>query len=166
MFKLIESPQNEKSIVAVFKAPLHIAKGIRQGSAISGKALVSDLRKSMKETKSGKTYRVYKGIGGKKLKRSRLHIASSSSQTPAIITGNFRKSIDFKVLGSSRLEFGSGSRGFAKDYARVLELGSSKMAARKPLGRTVEKLGNQVAHNISKQINKGLKSLGFKIRKT
>jgi hypothetical protein len=166
MFKLIEDPQNQKAMTANFKAPLHVSKGMRQGMHISGKQLVGTLKKDMKAPKSGRTYRVYRGIGGSLLKRSRLHRASSKSEVPAIITGEFRKSIDFAVLGNSRLEFGSGSNGLAQKYAKVLELGSSKMAARKPLGRTVKKLQNQVKTNISKQINKNLKELGFKVKKT
>ena len=82
---------------------------------------------------------------------------------PGVITGAFSKSVDFAVRGNRTLEFGSGSEGLAKKYAKVLELGSSRMAARKPLGRTVKQLGNKVNTNIVKQINKQIRSLGFNV---
>jgi len=152
-FKLIEDPSNEKTRNHFKELPKNISQAIRRGAYISGKQLVATLKKDMSTKKSGKSYKVYTGVGGA-LKRPRLHKASSPRETPAVITGKFRKSIDFAVLGNSTLEFGSGSEGLAKDYAKVLELGSSKMAARQPLGRTVKKLQNQVRTNIKKEIDK------------
>ena len=165
MFKFYEDANNHKTKEAFMKLPAHITKAIRMGAYISGKQLVAGLKKDMKKTKSGKRYRIYNGISGA-LKRPRLHKASSENETPAVITGKFRKSIDFKVLGNKTLEFGSGAHGLAKDYARILEVGSSKMAARQPLGRTVKKYQNQVNTNIVKEINKQKKLIGFKVKKT
>jgi len=163
MFKLIEDPDNKRVLMANAKLPKHITKGIRMGAYISGKQLVADLKQDMSQNKSGKTYKIYVGVGGP-LKKPRLHTASSPRETPAIITGTFRKSIDFKVRGNKTLEFGSGNEGIAKEYAGVLELGSSNMAARKPLGRTVKKLQNQVKTNITKEINKQIELLGFNLK--
>jgi len=115
-------------------------------------------------SRSGRTYRVYRGIGGRLLNRPRLHTASTANELPGVISGNYRKSIDFLVKGSSRLEFGAGTRGLA-DYAVFLEKGTSKMTARRPLRKTVKKLGNQVNTNITKEINNNITSLGFKITK-
>tara|TARA_R110000796_G_scaffold204914_1_gene320977 strand:- start:82 stop:582 length:501 start_codon:yes stop_codon:yes gene_type:complete len=164
MFKLIEDPQNKKVMMANAKLPNHISKGIRKGAYISGKALVAELRSDMNRSKSGKTYKVTTGIGGKVLKKPRLHRASSSSEAPAVISGEFRKSVDFLVRGNRTLEFGSGNEDLAKDYARVLELGSDKMAARKPLGRTVKKLENQVKTNLAREVNKQIKAAGFNVK--
>ena len=164
MFKLIEDPQNKKVMMANAKLPNHISKGIRKGAYISGKALVAELRSDMNRSKSGKTYMVSTGIGGKVLKKPRLHRASSSSEAPAVISGEFRKSVDFLVRGNRTLEFGSGNEDLAKDYARVLELGSDKMAARKPLGRTVKKLENQVKTNLAREVNKQIKAAGFNVK--
>ena len=161
MFRIIKDPENEKVIMANAALPNHITKGIRMGAYISGKQLVENLRKDMKLKKSGRTYKVYVGVSGA-LKKARLHTASAPSETPAVISGKFRKSIDFLVRGNRTLEFGSGNEGIAKEYAKVLELGSSKMAARKPLGRTVKKLEKQVKSNIEIEINKQIKAAGFK----
>jgi hypothetical protein len=161
-FKLIEDPKNHKSLLANQKLPKHITKGIRMGSYISGKQLVADLRADMQKRKSGRVYKIYRGVGGR-LSRPRNHRASSRFETPGIVTGEFRESIDFKVRGNKTLEFGSGSRNKAVEYAKALELGTSNIAARKPLGRTVKKLQNQVRTNIAKEINKQIESLGFNI---
>lgn len=161
MFRIIKDPENEKVMMANAALPNHITKGIRMGAYISGKQLVENLRKDMKLKKSGRTYKVYVGVSGA-LKKARLHTASAPSETPAVISGKFRKSIDFLVRGNRTLEFGSGNEGIAKEYAKVLELGSSKMAARKPLGRTVKKLEKQVKSNIEIEINKQIKAAGFK----
>lgn len=164
MFRIIADKNNNKVQIAHAGFSNALAKGFRFGAYISGKELVSDLREDMKKPKHGRTYRVYKGIGGTKLKRPRLHKASSESEIPAIITGEFRKSVDFAVRGSKRLEFGSGNEGLAKKYAKALEFGSSKMAARKPIQRTAKKLQNQVNKNLSNSINKEVNKLGFNIR--
>ena len=97
-FKLIEDPNNKKVMMANAKLPRHITKGIRMGAYISGKQLVASLRSDMSKKKSGKSYKIYTGVGGA-LKRPRLHKASSSNETPAVVTGKFRKSIDFAVRG-------------------------------------------------------------------
>lgn len=154
-FRLIEDPQNFKMMADLEKMPINFQKGIRQGAYISGKLLVKDLRDNLtRKGRSGKLYKVYKGLGGRLLKRPRLHQASSSSEYPATISGEFRKSIDFKVRGTKTLEFGSGNGGLAQNYAKVLELGSSRMAARQPLGKTVKKLGNQVKAILEREIKK------------
>ena len=101
-----------------------------KGFFTSGKELVKDLKKDMKEPKSGRTYKIYRGVRGGKLKKPRLHIASAPSETPAILTGKFRKSVDFAVRGNRTLEFGANQS--APEYAEFLENGTSKMEAREP----------------------------------
>lgn len=156
-FKLIEDSNNKSVFTRTKKMPEGVKKGLRMGSYISGKQLVADVITNInKKPKSGRTYLIYRGIGGRLLKKPRQHTASSPSEYPAVITGDFRDSIDFKVRGTSRLEFGSGNRGLAKGYARALELGTKNMKARKPLTKTVKRLGNNVKANINKQINKQL----------
>ena len=163
--KVISVPGNRKLEVAHSGLKNAITRGFRTGAFISGRLLVDDLRKSMSETKTGRRYRVYQGIGGKKLQRSRLHVASSARETPAVITGEFRKSIDFLVRGGRNLEFGSGSNGLAGAYAKFLEEGTSKMEARKPVGRTVEKLKSTVKTKLTVQVNKQINNLGFDVKK-
>ncbi len=156
-FKLIKDPITDKTLKATKVMPQKIKKGLRMGAYIAGKQLVDDLKTQItKKGRSGRTYKIYRGLGGRLLAKPRMHKASSPSEYPAVISGDYRKSIDFKVRGTSRLEFGAGSRGLAKDYAKALETGTSNMAAREPLGRTVNKLKNNTKVSINREINKQL----------
>jgi hypothetical protein len=132
---ITEDKNNQKTYRHNKQLPLALNRAIRRGRYISGKQLVANLKQDMRLPKSGRTYRIYKGVTGA-LKSSRLHKASSAYETPAVITGEFRSSIDFRVEGNTRLIFGSGSENKAKKYAEYLEDGTYKMAARKPINRS------------------------------
>jgi hypothetical protein len=135
-----------------------VKQGLRMGAYISGKQLTKFLKDEMtKKGRSGRRYLVYRGLGGRLLKKPRLHQASAAGEYPAVISGNFRKSIDFEVKGYSQLVFGSGANGLAEKYAKALEFGTSKMTARKPVGRTVSIFGNKIQTNLIREINKQLK---------
>ncbi len=153
MIKVTESSQNAKTMKFLYELPVELTKAIRQGFYVSGKQLVADLNKDMKAPKSGRKYKVYKGVGGK-LSKPRLHTASAPSQTPAVITGRFRKSVDFKVRGNRELEFGANQS--APNYAEFLEKGTSKMEAREPFKRTVLKNKDRIKSNIDTEIKKAL----------
>ena len=146
MIKVIENSQNQKTMKFLYEMPVELTKAIRQAFYTSGKQLVSDLKTDMKQPKSGKAYKVYKGIGGTKLKKAKVHIASAPSETPAVITGKFRKSVDFAVRGNRELEFGANED--APEYAIFLENGTSKMEAREPFKRTVLKNKEKIKSNI------------------
>jgi hypothetical protein len=154
-FKLIVDPITDKTLKATQMMPQKVKKGLRMGAYKVGKQLTDDLKKEMtKKGRSGRRYRIYRGLGGRLLGKPRLHTASAPNELPAVISGDYRKSIDFKVRGASRLEFGAGARGLAKDYAKALETGTSNMAARQPLGRTVKKLENNTKTVLTREINK------------
>lgn len=153
MIKVTSGNENNKTMKFLYEMPVELTKAIRQGFYISGKQLVADLNKDMKMPKSGRTYKVYRGVSGK-LKKPKLHIASSPSETPAIITGKFRKSVDFAVRGNRTLEFGANES--APEYAEFLEKGTSKMEAREPFKRTVLKLKDKIQSNIDTQLKKVL----------
>lgn len=163
MIKIITDHNNRSLSVAHAGLSNAISKGIRSGSYQSGKEMVNWLRSDMSQPKTGRAYWINLGRGGRKLKRSRLHIASSPSETPAVITGNFRKSIDFLVRGSKYLEFGSGSKGLAQTYAEKLENGSGNVAARKPVKQTVDRFQIKVKNNITIKLNQSIGRLGFKV---
>lgn len=157
MFRIQENPKNRELFLFNKFMSKKMTTAIRRGAYVAGKELVKDLKQDMTHVrKSGMRYKIYRGLGGRKLLSPRFHTASSPSETPAVISGEFRKSINFRVLGNRRLEFGSGDNGLASKYAKILELGSSKMAARKPLGRTVKKLEFQTRTTITKEVDKVL----------
>lgn len=155
MIKVKAGSDNEKTMKFLYELPVDLTKAIRQGFYTSGKQLVADLNKDMKAPKSGRTYKVYRGVSGK-LKKPKLHVASAPSETPAIITGKFRKSVDFAVRGNRTLEFGANES--APEYAEFLEKGTSKMQAREPFKRTVLKLKDKIKSNIDIQLKKAMES--------
>jgi len=123
--------------------------GVRRGFDINGQMLVKDVRYEMTHgRKSGNTYKIYRGLGGRKLKSPRLHIASTPQEYPAVITGALRKTVDYKVRGSTRLEFGAGN-GFMI-YPKILE------ERNQFLKRTFEKHKNQFKTNLNREIRKSL----------
>ena len=157
-FKLIEDPENEKIFKEFEKMPKMVTKGIRRGLHISGQELTKDVRTRMtRKDKTGEVYRTYKGIGGRQLKKPRDYTASGAGEYPAVITGKLRKSVDFLVRGNTRLELGAGNNDVK--YARALELGypDRNLKSREYLKQTVERLGNKVETNISREVNKLLK---------
>lgn len=153
MIKVSESIGNASTLKFLKEMPVELSKAIRQGFYTSGMQLVKDLNKDMKAPKSGKTYKVYAGVSGK-LKKPRLHTASAPTETPAVITGRFRKSVDFAVRGNRTLEFGANE--FAPEYAVFLEKGTSKMQAREPFKRTVVKLKDKIRSNIDTKLKQVL----------
>lgn len=159
MIKVKAGSDNEKTMKFLYELPVDLTKAIRQGFYTSGKQLVADLNKDMKAPKSGRTYKVYRGVSGK-LKKPKLHVASAPSETPAIITGKFRKSVDFAVRGNRTLEFGANES--APEYAEFLEKGTSKMQAREPFKRTVLKLKDKIKSNIDIQLKKALEGRKWK----
>lgn len=149
-----EDPENAKTLKFLYEMPVELTTAIRQAFYISGKELVSTLNKDMRAPKSGQSYKVYRGIGGGKLKKPRIHIASAPSEVPAIVTGKFRKSVAFQVRGNRALEFGADES--APEYAEYLEKGTSKMEARKPFERTVQKNKEKIKSNIDIRLKKVL----------
>jgi HK97 gp10 family phage protein len=163
-FVLREDPNNKLGITTLIKMPAEIRKGIRRGAYITGKQLVADTRERMtRGSRSGRLYKIYRGLGGRRLSSPRIHRASAINEYPAIVSGRLRKSVDFKVRGSSSLEFGAGDN--TVQYAKFLETGTSKTAPRRYLKQTIDRLQNQTKTNLSRELNKGLRSIGFKITK-
>lgn len=154
MIKVSEWIGNASTLRFLREMPNELTIAIRQGFHTSGMQLVKDLNKDMKAPKSGRTYKVKVGIRGGKLKKPRLHTASAPNETPAVITGKFRKSVDFAVRGNRTLEFGANE--FAPEYAVFLEKGTSKMQAREPFKRTVVKLKDKIRSNIDTKLKKAL----------
>jgi len=160
MIKVNEGKDNKKVINAFMKLPAETERQMRRGMYISGKMLTSDLKKNItKRGRSGKVYQIYRGLGGRLLKKPRRHQASTPSELPAVISGDYRASIGFKVLGSSKMEFGSGGNNKARNYSDYLE------DRNQPLGKTVTKLGSQVNANIYKEINNGMKKFNINVKK-
>ncbi len=159
-FKLIIGSETKKTLLDLSRMPQEVKRGIRRGAYLIGKELVKETRERINDKpKGGRTYKIYKGIGGRSLNRPRLHKASAPNEAPAVITGRLRKTIDFKVRGSKSLEFGAGSS--QVKYARILEVGGTtgrggrtKIKARNYLRNTTRKLSNKVKITLRREVNK------------
>lgn len=155
-FKITKGSGNKKAFNAIAKMPKGVKTGMRRGAFISGKELVADVVKNMTHgTKTGRIYKISSGRGGRLLKKPRLHQASAAGEYPAVISGDLRSTVGFKVRGYTRMDFGAGSSSIK--YAKFLENGTSKMKPRKYLKQTINKLGNRIKTNIVREINKIVK---------
>lgn len=138
------------------KLPNEITINFRQIAYKAGRTLLTWLKQDMKNPKSGRKYKSYFGVGGK-YKTFKFITASAPTETPAIRTGNFRKSVDFNVIGNTKLEWGSG-KGYATEYARALEFGTKRMKARQPLQRAMQANDKSIQAMSIAQIQKTLRN--------
>lgn len=143
---MILTPSSKKILDQLGKK--NFVTALRRGGYTSGKEMTNFLRSEMtKKGRSGRTYKIYRGLGGRLLKKPRLHQASAVGEFPAVITGAFRKSVDFKVQGL-KLTFGSGLGGLK--YAEYLE------KIREPVKRTAKMFDKNINTNIVKELNKAV----------
>lgn len=116
MIEIKQDPENRTVYLKIDNITRDTRRGIRQAYFHIGKTLKSYASKKIIDgPKSGKTYVIYKA------KKKVRHIASAPGEFPANESGKLRRSLNFKVRGWQELEFGA-----ATEYARALELGSSK----------------------------------------
>ena len=160
-WKLIIDPKTDEVFRDLKKLPQEVKTGIRRGAYLVGKSLVKDTRREMnKKPKTGRTYTIYTGIGGRKLKRPRKHIASAPlRESPAVISGELRKTVGFKVRGVSRLEFGAGSADVK--YARILEVGgrtgrnkAAKIQGRFYLKKSINRQSQKTKRTLEREVDK------------
>ncbi|HDY66295.1 hypothetical protein LCGC14_2350720 [marine sediment metagenome] len=121
-------------------------KGIRKAFYFIGKDLVADARKSiLDKNKSGIVYTIFKN--GRRFN----HVSSAPGQAPANLTGDLRKSVDFKVHGIDRLEFGADT-----PYAKALELGNpaGNLEKRPYLIAAIQKNEKNTRQHFAQQIKK------------
>ncbi len=120
------------------------------------KALYASALRVEKEAKTsiqagGKTGRIYK-------RRGVEHKASAPGEAPATNTGRLVNSITshFNSLSQSKMEsFVVAGRGLVK-YARMLEYGTAKMAARPFFFPAFEKSRNWIQERLNKAVRDGV----------
>lgn len=109
--------------------------GVADAANIVGQMLVTTTKQGMASAGGGRVY--------PNLKRQ----SSAPGGYPAIQSGQLVGTVNYKVSGSEKLEFGGGpatNRGF--DYAVGQHEGTSKMAPRPFLHLTVEAKRGEVEH--------------------
>lgn len=122
MFRIRLARNGKRTFKIVFNMPVKTKTGIRQGFIKFGSLLQKSLKSEiLRKPKSGREYLIRRG--GRRFR----HIAAADGETPANITGRLRRSVDYKVHGASKMEFGYDN---SVDYGHFLEDGTSKMGAK------------------------------------
>lgn len=139
---------------AAFKILKRTARNTKRGIQKAHLQMKNELKKTadegMAEPKSGRTYKVYVGRGGKRLRRPRLHRASAHGEMPAILTGALKKSLGFELKNGSILTFGANT-----PYARRHELKGQRSYLLKSIRKNRRNNINWYEKEIEKAIWKG-----------
>jgi HK97 gp10 family phage protein len=123
-------------------------RGIRQFWFLLGKSLLKSFNTAVLEKpRGGRVYKIRRG------RTRRKHTASQPGETPANISGNYRRLANYQIRGTDEMLFGN-----AADYAGFLENGTSKMEARPGLGNAVKDVeGDAIidaANSVEKELNR------------
>ena len=126
MLEVLSSQNNRRVVLRIKNLDAATDRGIRQGFFRLGARLKAELQKEvLVKNKTGRVYR----------RGRRRHRSSGAGQTPANLTGNYRKNIGFQIRGATQMQFGIHD---GAPYAVFLEEGTSKMEARPGLGNAVK----------------------------
>jgi len=162
MIKISSLSSNKKVELNIQNIDKSCAKGIRAAMYEIGKDLRKSAQKAiLKKPKHGRFYLLNKN--GRLVR----HRASAPGEAPANFTGSLKRSVDYKLSGSSRLEFGvvrqalfvsPGSNARGVEYGKRLELGIG-VEARPFLLPAIEKnnrnIQNRLETNMRKNIEEG-----------
>lgn len=150
MINIKEQRQNRIVLLKIANLSKMTRAGIRQGFFRLGNDLKKTASKQiLKKPKSGRVYLIRRG------KITRRHVASAPYESPANLSGDYRKTIDYKIVGTSRLIFGAGSS--KVKYAKYLELGTKNMLPRRGLGNAVEAVQKNAVQYFSNGISGAIK---------
>ena len=121
-------------------------RGIRQFWFALGKSLLKSFNAAvLKKPRSGRVYKIRRGS------TRRRHVASQPGETPANISGNYRKSGGYQIRGAMEMQFGNSA-----DYAGFLENGTLKMEERPGLGNSVRDTEGESLQDASTLIEREL----------
>lgn len=140
--KIIEAEGNERAFQSAGNIAANTKFGIEKAFYFIGKDLTGEFnRQVLAKNKSGRLYIIRRG------KTRRRHIASAPGETPANISGKYRKGIGFKVDGANQLIFGNNA-----EHAGFLESGTRFMKKRPGLGNTVKSSERTIIRDLSSNI--------------
>ena len=146
MLRFESDPVNKQVITQLNELDDRTRRGIRQFWFALGKSLSKSFNKSVLEKpRSGRVYKVRRG------RVTRRHVASQPGETPANLSGNYRKSIGYQIRGANEMQFGNSA-----EYAGFLENGTPKMAARPGLGNAVAATEGEALQDASTLIEREL----------
>lgn len=130
---------NKKVFISIKNAPERAKTGVRNAFYKLGKKLVNTSDSGIK--KPPKTGRIYRF-------RGRRHQASAPGEYPANRSGVLRRSLGFKVTNFRFMEFGAKA-----PYAGYLENGTSRMASRTFLEKSVKSNENAALRIFRDELN-------------
>lgn len=149
MFGIREAGSNNKIFGRIRGMDSATRRGLRQGFFQIGWDLKRTAnRQILSKKKSGRTYLIRRG------KTRRRHIASAPGESPANLSGKYRRSIGFKIQGTFKLIFGAGGTGVP--YAKYLEKGTRNMKARPGLGNSVKANERNMRQHFVNNLKKNL----------
>ncbi len=123
--------------------PEEIRRGIRSALYFAGRDLKKTASDNIKRTKAGRVYSTKSG---------RSYRASQPGESPANVTGNLRRSLNFTVKGSDQLEFGYDG----VEYGKFLEDGTSKIDPRPALMIAIRANERNIQVSLDRQIKRML----------
>ena len=139
---IIGADSNKRSFDSSENIAANTKFGIEKAFYFIGKDLTGEFnRQVLAKNKTGQLYIIRRG------KTRRRHIASAPGETPANISGKYRKAIGFKVDGANQLIFGNSA-----EHANFLESGTRFMKKRPGLGNTVKASERTIIRDLSSNI--------------
>ncbi len=165
MFEVKQSYENNQVYIQVGRITRNIKTGIRKAYYYVGKDVLSYLDKKMKEKKDGRLYSSSRTVNSKKngtiVTKKRIYSYRASkpgeiaySKSPGT-TGKLRKSRKYQVQGSDSLSISLNT-----PYAKYLEEGTARMAARPNLKLSVKENLEQAASHFEREIKRQLEKNG------
>lgn len=154
---IIVGKDNLRVEIQIKEMHMRSAKAMRSAFYMLGKDLKATAnRLILDKPKGGRFYRI------SRLGRKFTHKASAGGEAPANLSGRLRRSLDYNVIGSDRMEFGyragSGNGSTGVNYGKWLETGTNKMKERPALTLAVkENEKNAIEHfetELKKELNR------------
>ncbi|MCK4758727.1 MAG: hypothetical protein KAT69_01690 [Candidatus Aminicenantes bacterium] len=140
--KIIEAEGTQRAFESAGNIAANTKFGIEKAFYFIGKDLTGEFnRQVLAKNKTGQLYIIHRG------KTRRRHIASAPGETPANISGKYRKAIGFKVDGANQLIFGNSA-----EHANFLESGTRFMKKRPGLGNAVKASERTIIRDLSSNI--------------
>jgi|13_taG_2_1085334.scaffolds.fasta_scaffold00255_25 hypothetical protein len=146
--KFKTSAQTKQVLKDLSRQPHQVKTALKKAGYDFGMLVTKDVRNDMTYgVKTGRRYLINIGRGGRQLKRARWHRASATGESPAVITGNLRASVDFRVKGYRRLEIGAGNS--KVNYAEQLEVEMRRFYLKNGIKRNMKAGQSLIAKRLS-----------------
>jgi len=147
MIEIHEGHGNKAVYISIDRIDENTRRGIRQGFFRLGSSLRRTAsRQILSKNKTGRIYRIRRG------KTYRRHRASAPGESPANLSGNYRRKIGFQIRGHKEMEFGGRA-----DHSHFLEDGTTRMEPRPGLGNAVKAEERNSVTYFESEISRNLK---------